>query len=246
MTSREAILYNIRKMKGQPLKKQIQYILGNFWIPIVAVLAAVITLISLLIHWTTLKSTALTLSCINSGADFEVVEDYVQGFAEAQGIDMEEYDLITQFVYLNQGADTDYQSAQVFSAMLMAGDLDVLAADRETILIYGYRGAFTDLSEVLTQAQMESLAPHFLYIDGSILENVSLQTAMDTLCPDPTKPEEMEQPIPVAIVLQPEWDFTQIYSPYAYSEDAIALFASSKNTANAQAFLQYILEQKGN
>ena len=54
------------------------------------------------------------------------------------------------------------------------------------------------------------------------------------------------QPMPVAITIQPEWEFTEACYPYTYGEDAIGISAMPKNPENAQAFLQYILGQEEN
>lgn len=246
MTSREAAIYQLKRLKGQPLKKKISYILTYFWIPITAVLAAVIFLVSLIMHWANLKPSALGVCCINSVADQAEVDRYLQGFAQAQGIDTEEYQMVSQMMFLGQGTEDDYQSAQVFSAMLIAGELDIVAADRDIIVRYAYQEAFVDVGELLTPEQMDVLTPYFLYIDLSHLDKVKDFSEEAYQYPDPTKPEQMEQPVPVAIILQPDWEFVKTCYPYTYGDDAVGLVANSNNGDNARAFLQYILDQKGN
>ncbi len=246
MTSREAAIYQLKKLKGQPLKKKISYVLTYFWVPIVAVIAAVIFLVSLIAHWTNLKPTAFTLCCINSIANPADVDSYLQDFAQAHDIDTDEYQLTSQMLFLGQGTEEDYQNMQVFSVMLIAGDLDVVAADSTAIVSYAYQEAFVDLSELLTTEQMDALAHHLLYIDASLLEKMNEFSEEAPLYPDPTKPEEMEQPVPVAIMLQPNWEFAKVCYPYTYGETAVGLVSNAKNSINAEAFLQYILVEKEN
>ena len=242
MTSREATLHYLKQLKGQPLKEQLSYILTNFWIPIVALLAAIVFLVSLVVHWTTQNPTVLTLCCINAVATEDDTGGYLQGFAQAQGIDTDQSVLRTEFIYLGQDSEADYHYMQLFTAMQTVGDLDVAVAEYDIIIDYAYEDSFADLSEILTAAQLDALAPHFLYIDQSVLEIAMESPNALAEYPDPTKPEEMEQPIPVAIKLQPNWGLTESCYPYTYQINAVALFANAGNMANAQAFLQYILE----
>lgn len=245
MTSREATIYNLKKLKGQPLNKQLHYIITNFWAPILAIIFAIIALVSMIVHWCNQKPTALTLCCVNSPAEEETVRNYLSGFAREQGIDTEEYELNGELMFLTKDSDSSYQSVQMLAAMLMAGDVDVMAADTATMVRYAYQYAFLHLNEVLSQEQLDALAPYLLYIDASRLEELSAPHEGVPPFPDPTKPEEMAQPVPFAIVLQPDWAFSESCYPYTYGDDAVGLVAGAKNGENGQALLQYILDQKG-
>ncbi len=244
MTPLEASIQNIKKMKGQPLKKQIEYIVTNFWLPIVVILVLIISAVSLAVHWATMKPTALSVCCVNIPSESGQLDGYLQDFAGAQGIDTQQYQLDSRQMYLGSDAEADYETVQVFNAMLAAGDMDVLVSDYETLISCAYQELCADLSQTLTQEQMDTLAPHFLYIDMAFLKTIDPFSQEEIQFPDPAKPEQMERPVPVAIMLQPEWEFTQACSPYAYKGFAVALFSNGKNAANGQAFLQYILEQK--
>lgn len=246
MTSRESAIYQLKKLKGQPLKKKVSYILTYFWIPITVVIATIIFSVSLIVHWATLKPTAFTLCCINSIADPASVDSYLGDFAQACDIDTDEYSLTSQMIYLGQGMESDYQNAELFSVMMIAGDLDVVAAEDTILVRYAYQDAFVDLSERVTSEQMDALAPYLLYIDASLLEEMSEFSEETPTYPDPTKPEEMKQPVPVAIMLQPEWNLAKVCYPYTHGDTAVSLTTNSKNSDNAQAFLQFVLGQKEN
>lgn len=246
MTSREAAIYNLKKLKGRPLKEKISYILTYFWVPILAVIAAIVVLVSLIVHWASIKPTAMIFCCINSSGEQTAIDGYLQEFAQSQGIDTEEYVMESHMMYLGMGGETSYQHAEIFSAMLMSGNLDVIAADSSTVVRYAYQEAFADVREILTPEQVETLEPYFLYIDISRLDEMDEFSEDGYDYPDPTKPEEMAQPMPVAITIQPEWEFTEACYPYTYGEDAIGISAMPKNPENAQAFLQYILGQEEN
>lgn len=246
MTPREATIQNLKSLKGQPLKEQLRYIFTNFWIPIVAVSFVIVLLFSLVIHWATQKPTVLTLCCINMISEEADTDNYLQCFAQAQGIDTNKNTLMIHSMYFGHDAESDYQYFQAFTAMQMAGELDVMIADHETVIDYAYLGFFSDLTESLTQEQLQALSPHLLYMDLTFYENMDPYTEVTPIYPDPTKPEEMDRPVPVAIKLQPEWDFSKAYYPYTHHKNAIALFVNAKNMTNAEAFLQYILGHEGN
>lgn len=246
MTSRESAIYQLKKLKGQPLKKKVSYILTYFWIPIIAVIAAVVFAVSMIVHWATWKPTAFTLCCVNSVADPASVDSYLGDFAQAFDIDTDEYHLTSQMIYLGQGMESDYQNAELFSVMMIAGDLDVVAAEDTILVRYAYQEALADLSGQLTAEQMDALAPYLLYVDASLFEEMREFSEEAPTYPDPTKPEEMKQPVPVAIMLQPEWDLAKVCYPYTYGDTAVSLAANSKNSSNAQAFLQFVLGQKEN
>ena len=241
MTSREAAIHYLKNLKGQPLKKKISYILTYFWAPITAVIAAIVLLVSLFAHWTSIKPTALILCCINTPADQAEIDGYLQEFAQSQGINTEEYAMESNIMFLGMGEEASFQHAEIFSAMLLAGNLDAIAADRDTVVRYAYQEAFTDVRDVLTPEQAKELEPYFLYIDLSRLDEMDEFSEDGYDYPDPLKPEEMVQPVPVAITIQPEWDFAKVCYPYTYGQDAVCLSAAPKNAENAKAFLQYIL-----
>ena len=245
MTSREATIYNLKKLKGQPLKKQILYIASNFWIPIVTVIATIVVLVSLIVHWSTQKPTALSLCCVNSPAEEGTVQSYLYDFVQEHGINTEEYEINTELLFLSKDKDSSFQSVQMLAAMLMSGDVDVMAADSTTMVRYAYQHSFLYLNELLPQEQQDALSPYFLYMDLSRLEELSAPQEGIPPYPDPTKPEEMGQPVPFAIILQPDWAFSEVCYPYTYGNNAVGLVAGAKNAENAQQLLQYILAQEG-
>ena len=99
-----------------------------------------------------------------------------------------------------------------------------------------------DLRTVLTQEELDQLSPYLHYIDGKLIEQQ--ENAGEGYAnaysqhPDPTKPELMADPIPVAISLTAA---TQAFKEnYCFGETAvIGICASSEQSQNALAFLRY-------
>ncbi len=236
MTSREATIYHLKQLKGQPLKQQLSYILSNFWIPIVAVLAGILCLVSLITHWTSIKTPSMTLCCLDTVLDEEGTNSYLQGFARVQGIDAEKNPIIVEKIHLNVDAETSYMYLQKFFSLQMAGELDLLITDYDNLISSAYADSFLDLRQALTDVQLEQLADSLLYIDLSVMDQEM------TAYPDAYKPEEMEQPVPVAIQLQGDWELSQSCCPNSYEKNVVALFVNGANIENAKALLQYILQ----
>jgi len=246
MTIRETAIYQLKKLKGQPLKKKLSYIGTYYGVPIAAVLAAIVIVISMIVHYHNIKPSALNVCCVNTMAEQESIESYLHGFAREQQIDLEEYEVTarTGIGFSGINMEMDYRSSQLLLSMIVSGEIDVMAADRDTILTHCYQQACVDLTGVLTQEQMEALAPHLLYMDLEYVEKMASFTEDPTQYPDPSKPEDMAQPIPIAIAFQPEWEFAQIAYPHTYADSAIALITTGENRGSAEAFLQYILAQE--
>ena len=61
--------------------------------------------------------------------------------------------------------------------------------------------------------------------------------------PDPTKPEDMEQPVPVALLLPQENGFRQLNYGSLKTPIALGFVVNSGHTQNALAFLDYIFPE---
>lgn len=241
MTPREATIQNLKNLKGQPLKEQLQYIFTSFRSTILVILAVLAIATSLIVNWAMQKDPALQLCCVDTVTDETVMNGYLQGFAQTQGIDSEKTPLQTKLMQFGQDVESDYNQYLALIAMQSEGLLDVLVADYEVALDFGYQGFLSDLTKTLTPQQLDALAPYLIYIDLALLEELDSFAGETPVFPDSAAPEKMEKPIPVAIKLQPEWSLTQTCYPTTYQNYALALFYNAGNMDNAQAFLQYIL-----
>ena len=105
-----------------------------------------------------------------------------------------------------------------------------------------YQSFFTDLREVLTPEQQEKYAPFYLYMDLAVLEQMREDIESAPKYPDPTKPEMMEKPVPVALRLPEGGDFTTLCYSHAASHAAVAIVINTKNLSHCLTFLDYIME----
>ena len=123
--------------------------------------------------------------------------------------------------------------------------LDIISADKENILRYSYQDVFLDLSQLLSPEAIKKLEPYFIYVDQDFLRNMEPFSNQPPQYPDFTDPGNMKEPVPVALILPPDWEITQILSPLGETDIAIGLVANANNTGNAVQFINYILEQEG-
>ncbi len=247
MTLREAAAYQIKQLKGKPLRAKISHILTYYWVPIVVFLAVALLVTSLTIHYASQKEPALTMCCINSVADENEVQTYLNTFATDRGVDLDKYEISvrTDLTMNESEPELSYQNAQLLFGMMAAQSLDIISAEQETILRYSYQETFVDLSQVITPERLDALEPYLIYMDRGYLPEMGIVSDKPRQYPDPWDPDSMAEPVPVAIMLPAEWESSKILSPIVPGEVAIGLVAGSKNSANAVLFMNYILEQEG-
>jgi len=244
MTSREAMLQQLKNLKGKPLKEKVVHIATYFWAPIVAVLVTGFVIVSLIVSNATRKDPALTFYCLDSMANQDSMQEYLDEFALSQGVDLDEFEipfLANANVY---GTDdtVSYANAEVFAAMVAAQELDLTTASIPILLQLGYNENFWDLSQLLTPEQLENNKENLLYIDMAFVEEIKELSIMEEIpsYPDPKKPEDMERPIPFALLLPEEAEFTKL--SYPHMEAGIAVVITLPHEELALEFLEQLMK----
>lgn len=243
MTSKEYAIYQLKQLKGKPLKEKLEHILTYFWVPIVIVLTMLAFSVSMIVHYATMKMPVLSVCCVNAIAEENRAQAYLDTFLQKQEFDLNRHEATLQLDMIVESSNVsmNYDNLQLLQGMLGGNMIDAMAAPTALLLGYAYDGAFTDLTTVVDAQLLERLAPQLLYVDVAVLEALRGNDTEEVQLPDPQKPEEMERPVPVAILLSSDWDFTQCCYSGMNSEIAIALVANGENAANGQAFLKYLL-----
>lgn len=246
MTSKEAARQRWKELKDKPLKQKLEHIITYYWFPIVAVLGIAIFAVSYIVHIATLKDVALNVTCINATAEESCVEDFTLKFAQSAGVDLKQYEveLSTDMMLLDEGMMSSYDSAEVLITLIAARSIDVLVSDQASMLQRFYQDVLADLSQMLTDEQLQAYQDSFLYLDKKVLEEVKNITNMENLpkFPDPTKPEEMETPVPVAIRIPADTEFAKSFFPDCKDDVVIGLVINAKNITHALAFLDFVME----
>ena len=241
MTQHEAVIQQLKALKGKSLKHKVRHIFTYYKIPILAILLAVIFAVSSANHLISAKNTMLHISCLDTTVLKENEEIFISELSQAAGIDCEnERIVISSDLLLQEGA----YDGEVLAAQIIGGMIDVLAFDEEAGMQWLYQDIFVDLSEVLTIAQQEKFKDYFLYVDAAILEKID--GLSDTPCtipfPDPSSPEIMEKPIPVAIQVADDAEFVNIYFPNKKGSVIIGIVANSPHMNHALFFIEYLMK----
>lgn len=245
MTSEEAITYQLKQLKGKPLKEKLEHIFTYYRGPILGVMIALLLCGYLIFHFATHKEEVLHVVCLNSFAKAEAADLCCREFAQAAGIDLEKETvyLNTSLIVSDATPNETYEAIQTLSAQAAAGTVDVLMADLDALGIFLYGDYFRDLTQVLTPQQQTRLQDHMLYIDLVYLEAKLSGEEVPTPYPDPTKPEDMEQPVPVALLLPQENSFRQMCYGSLKTPIAVGFVVNGSHTQNALAFLDYIFPE---
>ena len=245
MTSTEAMIYQLKQLKGKPLKQKLEHIVTYFWLPILLTAAILIGTVSYIVHLVTLKEEALNVMCVNAVSHIEEEEAFMNDFAQSVGIDLDEYEVYisTNLSVSTEALYSSYEAVQALVARLVAGSVDVMAADIDTLQSYLYQDFFYDLRDVLTAEQQEKYQAYYLYMDLAVMRELLDAVDVEPVYPDPTKPERMEEPVPIALLLPVDTEFAKLCYPNRENV-ALVLPGNAKQLENGLAFLDYIFNEE--
>lgn len=237
-----------QKMREKPLRERIQYFMSYYkWYVVACV--AVISIIATIIVGNLLKKepilSGVMLNSTNASSD-SAFDNFSKRFLDKTGVDSEEFEVsitanLTYRPEDQENAESNYATVQTLAAQTSGALLDFVVGDISTIQNLGYSGFFTDLSELLTQEQMQQLAPYLCYIDLAVIEAIDKAVEdgnfeLDMKIPDCKKPEEMQKPIPAFLDVSSSGWFAEIY-PYAMKPVVLAV---AVNAPHKEAILQLI------
>lgn len=237
-------------LKHGTLKQKLTYFADYYkWHAIIAVIVLYV-IISFVVHSLTRKETALYVCMVNTLASGQ--EDYITDFAEFADIDLNSHELIFDTsisIQTDVPNQASMASSQKLLAYIAAGELDVMITDAETITIYTNNELFYDLREFLTLEQIELYEPYFYYIDRKAVQE--WQEAMDNYdesyvpsSPDPRKPDEMEQPVPVGLCLNESKGFTDNFL-FLNEDVVLAILQNTKKPETVRQFIDYVMAETG-
>lgn len=188
------------------------------------------------------------LNAYSSEAD-SACQDMIGDFSEELKIDTEEYavtlNTTMSYVANDTSGTANYESVQALMAWIAAGSVDFICSDHESMTDLAYNGYFVDLRDFLSEEQIEKYEPYFLYIDSTVSKELDAAFDNDVdsasiSIPDCTKPETMEDPIPVMIDFSNNAKLAEIYT--ASDTLALGIAANAPNEDMILNFLNYIME----
>ncbi len=237
-----------KSIKQGTLKQKLEYFWGYYkWDVIIWIVA--LSLVVVYVHTiVTRKDTAFYALFINNvSLSEDNGESYVQKFADHIGIDTDKYEVTLDnsvFLDLTSLDEETYASTQRINTLISVGEVDILGADIGVFKAYAYLDYMTDLRTVLSPEQLETYSPYFFYVDREVMkfqeEARSSQKEVSITYPDHTKPEEMQDPVPVGILLDNvSEEFTQNYM-FSDTTGVIGFVKNARHMDTALIFLDYI------
>ena len=238
-------------LRNSTLKEKISYywyyykwhafIIGFAFVSVVSIIYNAITAKDIVLYAIFPNST--TLAEDNGAA-------YVQTFADHIQLDTDKYEIyIDRSLYLSDlssyNEDT-YAAVQKIATYVAAGEIDLMISDPDIFNYYMYLDYLADLRNILTEEQLARYADRLYYMDYTIYEEK--QAAVDAngvytiVYPDPTKPEEMANPIPVGIVMDDaDPAFFETYKFVGKASPVISVIANTEQFENVQSYIDYIM-----
>ena len=245
------------ELRNGTFKDKLNYFWYYYKWYVIGILCALIVIVTLVYQIATEKEDAFKAVMLNANL---LTEDgsYAEDFAEYADIDLNEnivfFDASLYITDDIMDADA-YASIQKLTAYTMSEDVDIMVTDAHSFRKYAHNELFYDLRTILSEEQLEKYEPYFYYVDQKTIEELNAyyensdgsDETTEITYPDPTKPEEMETPIPVGIYLhnseklQENFYFTQVEENGEHVVVGIYIFTEHPETA--LQFLDFVFEE---
>ena len=229
----------------QPKGERFSYFWDYYKWPAIVAAVLVIALIQATIGIANRKETVFTGYVLNTTAVAKD-KDFLQGFFDYAGLDSEKQEAaIYSDMYLQVGqSQKNAETFQRIMAGIAINDADFIVGQAEPFRMCAYNTSrmFADLRDFLDAETLEKYADRLYYIDGALLEklNAPVGESVNTagiIYPNPSKPENMEDPIPVGIAVG---DREGLRSSYYYSPDTVLYLGVVVNTQRSELTKQFI------
>lgn len=196
-------------MKHGTPKEKLSYFWYYYKWHVIVTATVLIMIVSFVAEQVNKKDSCIICNLLKFLGHNELSESYIDGFEKQQDIDTSKYEVsvdTSMFISQNATDESTYASVQKLMVFIAAQQVDVLASDVTTMYTYAYQDNLADLREILDEEEYAKYEDRFFYIDGKVRDqieeaNSSLDSDFTVEYPDPTDPDSMDDPIPVAIYL---------------------------------------------
>ncbi len=237
MTISEFARKELKNLKGKPLKDKLEHIATYYWIPIVTVVALAVFVGFISHQISTKKETVLFGYCINASENQHSV-NFPKEFAAHAQIGEDQEALIIPNLRTTDVAFGD--TMQALSVHVAAADVDFIATDIETARTLVQTDFFCDLSEKLTDEQLQKLSPYLLYAERKELPADNSPNTQAPPLPKLAKADELTDPVPVALNLKTDSLLSKAYT-FPEGDLVLLIMHNAPHMDMLQSFLDYII-----
>ncbi len=236
-------------LKNASFKTKFNYFLDYYkWYVIGAII--VIALVASFIHQITTKKEVVFNAVMLNASLMTEGSEYTKKFTDYAGINLDTHEVYfdTSIRIIEDSTDeTSYTSVQKLMVYTAAAELDVMVTDCDSFAKYANSSTFYDLRDILSDEQIQKYEPYFYYVDLKTVEEI--ETAGDNLdetfvpvYPDYTKPEEMETPIPVGILLDSNEELQENY--YFRGEGVVlGVYGNTTHLDTALKYIDFLMQE---
>lgn len=249
MTEKERVKTQRKEyFKNATWKQKLYYFWEYYKIHTISIILIVVVVSSFIYHKVTDPEIILNGIFLNTNTleNEKTAEDLGLEFLESKKIDTSDYTVnFNEGLYLTGDSTLDYEGEQAVWVQCGAGTVDFIVSPVEHLMDFAYQEYYADLTSILTEEQLKKYEPYFLYVDGAVIEEMAAAPADapldDIELPDPTKPEEMDEPIPVFIDMT---QFEKLTNLYASDTDSLVfcILVNAPDSELAIDFLEYLTE----
>lgn len=265
MSVNEEIREQQKKLKDMSFTEKMAYFWEYYKIHTIIAVAVIIVVAVIIKDITNNKPNALYAMCINvegTDAQFELQD----GFAEYAGIDTGKESVLvdTNANFLSSTSDSSaVATSEKVMAVLSTKTLDVMLADENSFGHFAGQETFMPLTEYFSEDELKGLSDHIYYIDQSLIDYLTSDEYTDYLLTNKYDEsnkyaklaanyqetfvfpqmsyEEMENPVPIGIILENSKVLTET-GAYTQKTPIAGVIINTQHLDNAKSFIKYLLE----
>ncbi|MBR6381256.1 MAG: hypothetical protein IKS07_06230 [Lachnospiraceae bacterium] len=236
------------QIKSAPLKKKLEYFWEYYKWYVLGGIVAICVIVGLVRTAMNRRDTAFYCVFLNFTEVTEEAEQRADQFLEVLQMDPGKYRVYfdtSLYIRADGASEMSIVSNEKLMTLLYAQEMDYLIAGEEMFTKYAYQGILIPLGDYLTEDELSGYEGRIFYVDRALMTNddegLEGYSGKVPVYPDPFRPEEMRDPLPVALCLD---DAQLLHTDYVCTDkDAHILggaVAGAKHKEAVQVFLNYL------
>lgn len=246
-----AVMDEFKEERNQIKKASLKEKLKYFWYYYKWHTFAVIAVISIIgfgIYGNAHQKETVFFAALLNNAAAKEERTLEQEFTDYAGIDAEKYRALLDDTMTIDPNGTDEMSVSSSQRMLIyisATELDVILGGEDVFPGYAYNDIFYDLRDILSEEQAASYEPYFYYADRSVMKILAearenMVASNITELPDPTKPELMEDPVPIGIFVSDSIKLNENY--FFKGIPAVGILVNAPHPEISLQFIDFLMQ----